>query len=126
MRMAPALLEAARLLAMPSLALYQAVQEELVANPALDEVESERPCATCGGPVVGGLCLRCHDIRPDRGTSNADDGDRLLLIASPQGPADDLLADLRASLPASEHSIALALVGSLDDHGFLTVGCDEI
>jgi RNA polymerase sigma-54 factor len=46
--------------------------------------------------------------------------DRWLFVAAPQSPGDALLADLLASLPASEHAIALAVVGSLDDRGFLT------
>jgi RNA polymerase sigma-54 factor len=43
-------------------------------------------------------------------------------VAAPLSLSEALLADLYASLPNEEHAIALAIVGSLDDQGFL---CDD-
>lgn len=123
MRVTPALLNLAHLLTLPTMALHQAVQQELNENPALEEIEtSDAPCARCGGPVVEGLCLRCasEPLDPDRLAPSADEEfDQLLFVAAPRNLTEVLLADLYASLPTSEHPIALALVGNLDDQGFL-------
>lgn len=96
LRAMPALLTVARMLELPVLELHQAVQEELAANPALEEFEQPP------GPVP-----------------SASATDPLLRVAAPVSLADTLLADLRASLPADQHALAEALVGNLDEHGFL-------
>ncbi|MGQ9927737.1 MAG: RNA polymerase factor sigma-54 [Chloroflexaceae bacterium] len=96
LRAMPALLTVARMLELPVLELHQAVQEELAANPALEEFE-QPPAAAPSAPV----------------------SDPLLRVAAPVSIADTLLADLRASLPADQHALAEALVGNLDEHGFL-------
>lgn len=123
MHISPTLLELTRLLALPRLSLYQAVQHELMENPALDEIEdNEEVCIGCDSVVVGGLCLVCV---PGQGGDEStlhqadDEHDSLRLVAAPRSTADDLLTDLYASLPASEHLVALAVVGSLDSRGFL-------
>src|SRR4051812_1051883 len=59
MRATPALLNLARMLALPALGLHQAVREELDANPALEEVESQSRCSQCGDPLRAGWCPRC-------------------------------------------------------------------
>ncbi len=122
MRATPALLNLARLLALPSTQLYQAVQAELECNPALEEVELDHMrCGRCGGPRLAQVCLRCTSEAV--GGQQADWASaaeqRMLLVAAPRSPADALLEDLRAALPGSEHSIARTLVGSLDEHGLL-------
>lgn len=123
MRVTPALLNLAHLLTLPSMVLHQAVQQELMENPALEEVEAyEIPCERCGGPMVDGLCLRCvYEATNDvpASTQDGQETDALLFVAAPYSLTEALLADLYASLPGTEHSIALALVGSLDDQGFL-------
>jgi RNA polymerase sigma-54 factor len=123
MRVTPALLNLAHLLTMPSLELQQAVQQELSENPALEEVEAqEHSCARCGGPVVDGLCLRCArdsaGEEPQLGLAD-DANDPLLFVAAPRSMTESLLSDLYASLPIEDHPIAMGLVGSLDDSGFL-------
>lgn len=123
MRVTPALLNLAQLLALPSLDLQQLVQQELAENPALDEVETyEATCTRCNSMVVDGLCINCassdsiNDNPPPR---QDDEIDPLLFVAAPRSMGETLLNDLYASLPASDHPIALALVGNLDDRGFL-------
>jgi RNA polymerase sigma-54 factor len=124
MRVTPALLQQAQLLTMPSLELNQAIQIELNENPALEEIETQDfPCDRCGGPVLDGLCLRCalSATEDDSRTAPQTDEqiDPLLFVAAPQSLIESLLQDLYASLPEHDHPIALALVGNLDDHGFL-------
>lgn len=130
-RVTPALLKLANLLAMPSLELHQAVQQELEENPALEEVETYNPpCERCGGPVVEGFCLRCAlDTSGSDSVitgPNTDEVDPLLFVAAPQNLAESLLSDLYASLPEEDHLIVLELVGNLDDHGFLSLEPQEI
>lgn len=123
MRVTPALLNLAQLLALPSMDLQQLVQQELADNPALDEVETyEQACARCGGLVIDGICVGCASsdaISDGPLPSRDDDVDPLLFVAAPRSLGETLLGDLYASLPVSEHPIALALVGNLDDRGFL-------
>jgi RNA polymerase sigma-54 factor len=125
-RVTPALLNLAHLLSLPSMALEQAVRQELEENPALEEVEAEdTPCPRCGRPLIEGLCMRC-DLQPSSddlpsSTSTVDESvDPLLFVAAPRSLSEALLADLYASLPSEDHPIALAVVGSLDDQGFLS------
>ena len=123
MRVTPALLNLAQLLALPSLDLYQLVQQELAENPALEELETyEASCARCGSLVIDGICVNCasadavSDGPPSR---QEEEVDPLLFVAAPRSMAENLLDDLYASLPTIEHPIALALVGNLDERGFL-------
>jgi RNA polymerase sigma-54 factor len=122
LRVSPAQIGLARLLALPTVALHQTVREELAANPALDEIETSRRCALCDGPVLAGSCLRCREGATDRVAAEA----QTLLVPAPRSLADALLTDLRASLPPGEHRVAAALVGSLDERGFLTEAPDAI
>lgn len=98
LRVTPVMLNLARLLQLPGLDLEQAIQEELVANPALEELPTAAPASA---PPA------------------SDHHERLLLVAAPRSPVEHLLEDLCASLPTSEHGIARMLIGSLDEHGFL-------
>jgi len=123
MRVTPALLNLAQLLSLPSMDLQQLVQQELSENPALDEVETyEQACARCGGIIIEGICVSCasSDAASDGPPPNRDEEiDPLLFVAAPRSLGETLLADLYASLPTAQHPIALALVGNLDDRGFL-------
>ncbi len=130
MRVTPALLNLAQLLALPSLDLQQLVQQELAENPALEEIESyEATCARCGSLVVDGLCIRCASsdaVSDGPPPSREEDVDPLLFVAAPRSLAESLLDDLYVSVPTSEHPIALALVGNLDERGFLADEPEEI
>ncbi|GAB4129222.1 MAG: RNA polymerase factor sigma-54 [Roseiflexaceae bacterium] len=129
MRATPALLNLAHLLALPTLELSQAIQQELAENPALEEAETqEESCPRCGGPLLDQICLRCaHDTTGEGDLSREpDEFDPLLVVAAPRNISEILLADLRASLPESEHPIALALIGSIDERGFLADDPNEL
>jgi RNA polymerase sigma-54 factor len=123
-RVTPALLNLAQMLTLPMLELHQLIEQELAENPALEEVEAaDTRCSDCGGPMVGGLCLRCvgYDSVGEGGLSaGGEEIDVLLFVAAPRSLSESLLRDLYASLPTQDHVIAMTLVGSLDDHGFLT------
>jgi RNA polymerase sigma-54 factor len=129
MRVTPALLNLAQLLTLPSMDLQQLVEQELAENPALEEVESDSACPDCGGPIIGGLCLRCvaGEAMAEQAQAASDEAvDPLLFVAAPRSLSENLLHDLYASLPESEHPIALALVGNLDERGFLAEELSDI
>lgn len=121
----PALLNLSQLLALPTMDLQQAIQQELAENPSLEEVEAqETPCPVCGGPLIEGICLNCMQQSPGTGndissSSSEQETDPLLFVAAPRSLHEGLLEDLYASLPQHEHPIALTLMGSLDEQGFL-------
>jgi len=130
MRVTPALLNLAQLLALPSMDLQQLVQQELNENPALEEVETyEAACSRCGSLVVDGICLNCAsgDAVSEGPPARRDEEiDPLLFVAAPRSLTETLLHDLYASLPEYEHPIALALVGNLDERGFLAEELDVL
>ncbi|NJN67057.1 MAG: RNA polymerase factor sigma-54 [Chloroflexaceae bacterium] len=123
----PALLHLAQLLLLPGIELQQAVEQELAENPSLEEIEGEEVfCSRCGGVVVDGICLQCasapaaDDFAPALPSDPSDDaGDSLQWVAAPRSMAEGIYADLSVALPEADHPIALALVGSLDERGFL-------
>lgn len=127
MRITPGLLHLTRLLSLPIMSLNEAVRQELGENPALEEISLSGgvACRQCGGKVSNRFCLRCNaapiTYKSPRVVARGNDAaaDALLQVAAPSSPIDALLVDLYASLPRSEHPIALVLVGSLDEHGFL-------
>ncbi|HWQ15131.1 MAG TPA: hypothetical protein VNL77_20200 [Roseiflexaceae bacterium] len=128
-RVTPALLSLAHMLALSSTACLQLIERELSENPALEEAEAQdAPCERCGGPVLDGICLRCaYDLAGEPAPRHADEAvDPLLFVAAPRSLSETLIADLRASLPHSEHFLAEALVGSLDEHGFLPDGPEAV
>lgn len=124
MRVTPALLNLTQLLTLPSLDLQQLVQHELSENPALDEIETfEQTCTRCGSLIYEGICGHCAsaDMAGDAAPAQREDAlDPLLFVAAPRSLSEVLLSDLYATLPRTQHPIALALVGNLDDHGFLS------
>jgi RNA polymerase sigma-54 factor len=130
MRVTPALINLTQLLTLPSLDLQQLVQQELAENPALEEVESyEQACARCGSLIIDGICVSCAsaDMASDSSPAQREEVvDPLLFVASPRSLVEMLLSDLYATLPVEDHPIALALVGNLDDRGFLTYELEEI
>lgn len=123
MRVTPALLNLAQLLSLPSMDLQQLVQQELADNPALDEVETyEQACTRCGSLVIDGLCVNCASsdaVGDSTANRREEEVDPLLFVAAPRSLSETLLGDLYASLPVEDHPIALALVGNLDERGFL-------
>lgn len=125
-RVTPALLNLVNLLSLPSISLHELVQQELVENPALEEIEhSEGPDEGDIDPHIVEQLLR--DLREDEANweQNSYQGDEetdaFLFVAAPRSLSEGLLADLSISLPESEHDIALTLVGNLDDQGFWVI-----
>lgn len=126
-RLTPSQVIGARLLELPAIELSLAVQEELASNPALEFLEATQPCARCGLPAPAALCPACAMSREDLAPGDVSAGrDPLMTVAAPWSRADTLLRDLRASIDARDQAIAEAIVGNLDDHGFLATGTDAI
>jgi RNA polymerase sigma-54 factor len=120
----PTLVASVQLLALGAVDLAETVQRELEENPAL--VLSERPaCGVCHAPLSSGQsCRRCEGgERRSESPAGVD-----LLATSADHPSDSerLLAELRLTLPAEDHSIAETLAASLDDRGYLTAAPDVI
>jgi len=123
----PALVAYAKILALPSAELEQAVARELSDNPALvqDEVEicggcglpADRPCPYCGGETAR---LRLPGLRDQHDPSSGEGP------AASVAWAEALLADLRLVLPARYAGIAAVVVASLDDRGYLTEEVAEL
>ncbi|HEX6289284.1 MAG TPA: hypothetical protein VFZ66_08845, partial [Herpetosiphonaceae bacterium] len=118
-RLTPALLHLTRLLTLPTLSLQQAIQQELIENPALEDVEGR--CPLCGSAVYG-WCRQCLGTADRMRSNDADIGGAVAATTV----IDELLADLYASLPTREHGIAEVVVGSLDEHGFLRESFAEL
>jgi RNA polymerase sigma-54 factor len=97
LRPSPALVAATALLALPSAELEEAVERELDENPALERIE---------GPGRAAVGIEGVPAAPD--------------------PAEALLRDVMPLLARADRPIAAYLVGSLDGHGFLDAGVEEI
>lgn len=96
MRPSPALLAFVEMLALPAVALDELVERELADNPALERGDDRGPSA---GP---------HEV------------------AAPASRRDELLADVRASLPSRDRDLAEYVVESLDERGFLDADLREV
>ncbi len=122
-RVTTAMVNYVQMLSLPNMALSQLVQQELSENPALEELEfesdqslSEADLLRLIEPQHGSKATLHSDAS---GTETGDAVDPLLFVASAHTLADALISDLRASLPLQDHPIALLVVESLDEHGFL-------
>lgn len=120
--------------------LEQVIRRELDENPALELVE--RPsCPGCGGPLRFGCCDRCSstDFTFQKFSDHAEgafpsglsrvsdsDADSLGALPAPLILSEQLLAQLRLTLDRADHEIALYLVESLDEHGYLTLSVEEV
>lgn len=136
MRASPALIALNNMLVLSNQELQQLVQQEMEANPALEEMESvDSLCMRCGRPLSGATCIYClhEDMRlaesereDSSGTPPEDEFDPLLAIAAPVTLQESLERDLHVSLPVEDHRIADYLLGSLNDQGFLEDDVDII
>jgi RNA polymerase sigma-54 factor len=100
----PALVQFSHTLELPAGALEEVVERELAANPALERGLASEP--------AGAAPPRADDIA-DSVADEPSDGDRLLAAA-------------RLQLPAADHGVAEAAVGSLTSRGFLAAPVDEL
>jgi RNA polymerase sigma-54 factor len=123
MRVTPALLNLAHMLTLPSMSLHHLVQQELSENPALEEIELPDDSDMSERDLVGDMLQDDYgnDYRQESGAllRTGESIDPLMFVAAPRSFTESLLIDLHASLPEHEHTIALLLVGSLDERGFL-------
>jgi RNA polymerase sigma-54 factor len=137
----PKLIESIAILQLSALELEQAVGAEQAENPAL-EVDEVAQCMQCGTPLVAGRCAVCGPSLAANGRDSLaewsdladhahlgdddDDFDPMLRVASGMTLEESLLTALRTVLPAEDMLIAEALVGSLDERGYLVARLDEL
>jgi len=135
-RIDPKLILANTILQLSQLELQQAVEQELVENPAL-EVPEDDPCDGCEMPKA--LCIDCsfhkqavtaEDVDlsvyefelPVDFTGDPDsDGDFIANIEAEVTLQDHLRTLVRAVVPDGQNGIADYLVSNIDDSGYL--GC---
>jgi RNA polymerase sigma-54 factor len=142
-KVTPKQIAANYILQMSSVALQEAISQELDENPALEQLETSA-CPICGNPVTGNYCTDCM---PNRNAAEAADGatvDDLPADTSPRlrDEADEfdpmaraeaeftldehLTWNLHAILPRALHPVADHVIGALDESGFLTESDEEI
>jgi RNA polymerase sigma-54 factor len=126
----PALLAFAGMLALSSAELEDLVERELSANPALDRAGT-LPCPLCGSREYAACCAARRSSQPSvmqRQAAQAT-GARLAQPewAAPVTGAEQLLEEVRWSCgTAADAGLAEYLVASLDDHGFLRGGAEQV
>lgn len=145
-RISPKLIASIKILALSSQDLAQTIAQEARENPALD-VEEVAQCQNCGERLRDGVCPNCAapTDAPQETTERAEwDFDDLFSPTSQRAPAaagdeydpfarvfseetlvDHLLHGLDATIEPQDHDIALYLVGSLDEHGYLSCEIEE-
>jgi RNA polymerase sigma-54 factor len=138
----PRLIEANYLLHLNATELQTLVTAELADNPALEMAEDEI-CHSCGAPLENGSCSNCirvedlptPSLADDAGDwsevvlksdSNGDDFDPMTAISGALDQREELETDLRAILPPGNERLALVLVESLDERGFLSMSTEEL
>ena len=126
----PALLAFAGMLALSSAELEALVERELSANPALDRAGTVL-CPLCGSRESAVCCAAGRRPQPSLTPRLAAHADRVRLAqpewAAPVTGAEQLLAEVRwSSAKAADADLAEYLVASLDDHGFLPGGAEQV
>lgn len=143
-RVSPRLVAASYILELSSMELQQAVNQELLENPALEMVEKPT-CSVCGGALQGSICPNClsqqkgpeplqdgddyyyseHAAGTNLAAPVDDDFDPLTQVAAQVTLAEQLLNELQSILPREDMPIAEYLVGNLDDNGYLQCTVEE-
>jgi RNA polymerase sigma-54 factor len=126
----PALLAFAGMLALSSAELEGLVERELSANPALDRAGTA-PCPLCGSREGATCCAAGRRSQPSFPERPAARADGALLTgpewAAPVSAAEQLLGEVRWSCAtAADADLAEYLLASLDDHGFLRGGTEQV
>lgn len=118
-RPTPALVGFAQLLALPSQELYQRIEQELAANPALEAEELES-CELCGSTLERGICFPCLAAPwgsvPSAGEEQGND---LEAVPHQVQLSEYLLREVSLTLPREDLALAEEIIGSLDERGFL-------
>lgn len=126
----PALLAFAGILALSSTELEDLVEQELSANPALDRAETP-PCLLCGSRE-GAACCVARGISQQSVTDRPPPQATGVRLAQPEWAApvtgvEQLLSEVRWSCAtAADADLAEYLIASLDDHGFLRGGAEQV
>lgn len=109
LRVTPAVVRLAALLALPAGPLDDAVDQALAENPVLTRHDA-RTCQGCGRPSRALRCPYCMST-----SAQLDPAD----LPDQVDPRSDLLSELRRLLPAGDHPAAELVVADLDAHGLL-------
>lgn len=133
----PQLIIANTILQQTAAELAQQIENELQENPALELVESPRPCnGDCLDPAS---CPWCSQLPPGHAVSHSD-APPLPPAQFDDDPSEDVIntleaeltlqehlcALLHAQLPKEDHFLADYLVHCLDDSGWLSAAPDDI
>lgn len=138
----PRLIEANYLLHLNAGQLQELVAAEILENPAL-EIPEDACCPLCGAPLEAGDCANCVRIEAMPGPTIADDAgdwseinlkadsfeddlDPLAAISRARDQREELETDLRAILPPGNERLAMVLVESIDERGFLSMSVREL
>jgi RNA polymerase sigma-54 factor len=141
-RVSAQLVAASTMLELSSMAMHEAIVQELAENPAL-EADEVSVCDVCATPLQGSVCPTClrlqgAELGPDQREWDADldrgadggqadeDFDPMTLTADHETLSERLLRDLGAILARSEMPIARQLVGNLDRRGYLDTSVEEV
>ncbi len=142
-KVTPKQIAANYILQMSSMALQEAISQELDENPALEMLETSA-CPICGSPVTGNYCTECMPRKDSTNDDTIAAADELPADAAPRlrDEADEfdpiaraeaeftldehLTWNLHAILPRELHSVADHVIGALDENGFLTQSDAEI
>ena len=124
-----------------SMVLEQKMAQAREENPFL-EIEEEQCCTTCGQILRDGFCHNCgtHSTlprlgetadwadMPDHSNTSSDDEeyDPLARVSNGATLEDELLSILGSLVSGDHMEIAAALVGSLNDHGYLDISVEEM
>ena len=136
-KVTPKQIAANYILQMSSMALQEAISQELDENPALEMLETSS-CPICGAPVTGNYCTECMPRKESANDESIAAVDELPADAAPRlrDEADEfdpiaraeaeftldehLTWNLHAILPRDLHEVADHVIGALDENGFLT------
>ncbi len=129
-KLSPRLAMFYRLLQLNTLELQQAIQREVVENPALELVESVVACPLCGGRLQKGRCERCGYLTGE--VALESEADPYYFAAASQEEDYDQFARLPAQFSLQEHlswqvrlvapedlwHLADALIEHVDEDGY--------
>ena len=142
-KVTPKQIAANYILQMSSVALQEAISNELDENPALEMLENAT-CPICGNPVVGNYCTDCFPRKgpadavgdmpvdelpadgPQRLREEEDEFDPIARAEAEFTLDEHLTWNLYALLPERLHPVADYVIGALDENGFLTADDAEI
>lgn len=124
-----------------SLELEQDIAREVRENPALEA--EDVPLCSCGAPLREGLCPQCGlraQVAPRVGETaewgegndhsllggDDDEFDPMARVSNGETLEEYLLQAVCAQIAPEEVRIAEAIVGNLDEHGYLAATLDEL